>query len=113
MHSRRTHLDCLRISKFCTFALRLNYDCVLTCCRIAPLDAPPKNRGVLVHDILDRRPNEANAVCDPLGPNESMEQRLAAAGEVVGHVTSVLPDLEYGGPPNSNALVTAMEEFDW
>ena len=41
------------------------------------------------------RPNEANGVCDPLGPYEMMGQRLAVAGEVVGHVTSVLPDLEW------------------
>jgi hypothetical protein len=31
----------------------------------------------------------------------------------VGHVTSVLLDLDYGRPPNNNALGTEIEEFDW
>jgi hypothetical protein len=59
------------------------------------------------------RPNEANAVCDPLGPHKMMEHRLSASGEVVGHVTSVLADFGVRGPPKSDALVAAMEEFDW
>ncbi len=56
---------------------------------------------------------EAQAIGERLGVNfpVDVDRRIAGAGEVGAHKTSMLQDLERGRPMEIDALVTAVQEL--